>query len=182
LFEGIITEHAFVCQVDIATFPKLAALPASFSQTPSNSALHSGALPSLSGCVRIGVNAFRETLKRRRALEPSELAHVIVDKLEDHQAVEIVMLDLREITPLADYFVICTADSDRQARMLQETLEEELKREHSVRPLSTEGEPASGWVLLDYNAVVVHIFSRHGRAYYRLEEVWKAAPVVLKIQ
>jgi ribosome-associated protein len=91
------------------------------------------------------------------------------------------MLDLRELTPIADYFVICTADSDRQARTLQEIVRTELK-EKQERPLSTEGEPASGWVLLDYNSVVVHIFSRDGRAFYRLEERWKAAPVVLKIQ
>jgi ribosome-associated protein len=118
----------------------------------------------------------------RRSLEEIELAHLIVDKLEEHQATEIVMLDLREITPLADYFVICTADSERQAKALQEILREELKNEHKTRPLSTEGEPASGWTLLDYNSVVVHIFSKQARAYYRLEELWKAAPVVLKIQ
>lgn len=120
--------------------------------------------------------------ERRHTLDGLQLTHTIVDKLEEHQAADIVMLDLREITPLADYFVICTADSDRQARTLQEIIEEDLKKEQQVRPLSTEGEPASGWVLLDYNYVVVHIFSKTGRAFYRLEELWKAAPVVLKIQ
>jgi ribosome-associated protein len=105
-----------------------------------------------------------------------------VDKLEEHQAADIVMLDLREITPIADYFVICTAESERQAKALQELLREQLKNEHKIRALGTEGEPASGWTLLDYNSVVVHIFSRQARAYYRLEELWKAAPVVLKIQ
>jgi ribosome-associated protein len=88
---------------------------------------------------------------------------------------------LREITPLADYFVICSADSERQTRALMEILQEELKKEHNERPLSTEGEAASGWLLLDYNTVVVHIFSRDMRAFYRLDELWKAAPVVLKI-
>ena len=120
--------------------------------------------------------------KRRHTLDGLQLTHTIVDKLEEHQATDIVMLDLREITPVADYFIICTADSDRQARVLQEIIEEDLKKELQVRPLSTEGEPASGWVLLDYNYVVVHIFSKTGRAFYRLEELWKAAPVVLKIQ
>ena len=105
-----------------------------------------------------------------------------MDKLEEHQAIDIVMLALMDITPLADYFVICTAESERQARTLQEILSAELKREHAIRPLSTEGDPASGWILLDYNSVVVHIFSRDARAYYRLEELWKAAPVILKIQ
>jgi ribosome-associated protein len=119
---------------------------------------------------------------RRQALDPSELAHVIIGQLEERQAAEIVMLDLTEITPIADYFIICTAESDRQARTLQEILAEELKKQYAIRPLSTEGEPSSGWLLLDYNAVIVHIFSRDARTFYRLEELWKAAPVVLKIQ
>ena len=109
------------------------------------------------------------------------MAHLIVDMFEEHQATDIVMLDLREITPLADYFVLCTTDSERQAKALWQILAETLKKD-KVYPLSTEGEPASGWLLLDYNAVVVHIFSREARAYYRLEELWKEAPLVLKIQ
>src|SRR5512134_2624604 len=106
----------------------------------------------------------------------------MVGKLEEHLAADIVIMDLREITPLADYFVICSADSDRQARTLLDILREDLKKEQQVLPLSAEGEAASGWILLDYNTVVVHIFSRQARAFYRLEELWKAAPVVLKIQ
>lgn len=115
-------------------------------------------------------------------LEGIDLARIVVDKLEEHLAVDITLMDLREITPFADYFVICSVDSDRQARTLQEIILEELKKKHAVRPLATEGEAASGWILLDYNAVIVHIFSREMRAYYRLEELWKAAPLVLKIQ
>ena len=119
---------------------------------------------------------------RRAPLEALDLAHVIVDKLEEHQAANIVVLELTELTSFTDYFVICTADSDRQARTLSDILVEDLKLESTTRPLSTEGEPSSGWILLDYNTVVVHIFSPQGRAFYRLEEFWKAAPVVLKIQ
>jgi len=115
-------------------------------------------------------------------LEGIDLAHIIVNKLEEHQAADITLLDLRDLTPFTDYFVICSVDSERQARSLQEIVLEDLKKQHAVRPLSTEGEPASGWILLDYNTVIVHIFSRPIRAYYRLEELWKAAPVLLKIQ
>jgi ribosome-associated protein len=118
----------------------------------------------------------------RQTLEPSELAHLIVDMLEERLAADIVLLDLRELTPLADYFVICTVESERQGKTLQEYVSVELKNTHNVRPLSTEGEPASGWVLLDYNSVVVHIFSPEARSFYKLEEAWKKAPVVLKIQ
>ena len=91
------------------------------------------------------------------------------------------MLDLRDITPVADYFVICSVDSERQARALMDILVQELKAE-GVRPLSTEGEAASGWLLADYNTVVTHIFTRDARAYYRLDELWSAAPVILRIQ
>lgn len=115
-------------------------------------------------------------------LEGIDLARIIVDKLEAHQAADITLLDLRELAPFTDYFVICSVDSERQARSLEEIILEELKQQYAVRPLSTEGEPTSGWILLDYNTVIVHIFSRPIRAYYRLEEFWKAAPVVLKIQ
>jgi ribosome-associated protein len=91
------------------------------------------------------------------------------------------LLDLRDITPVADYFVICSVDSERQARTLMEILVHDLKEEKQ-RPLSTEGEAASGWLLADYNTVVVHIFTRDARAFYRLDELWSAAPVVVRIQ
>ena len=89
---------------------------------------------------------------------------------------------MTDLTSFTDFFVICTAESDRQAKTLKEILAEELKHEHAIRPLSTEGEPASGWVLLDYGTVIVHIFSPQARVFYRLEDLWKTAPVVLKIQ
>jgi ribosome-associated protein len=118
----------------------------------------------------------------RQQLEPLELARVIIDKLEEHQAADIVLLDTRKLTPLMDFFVIATVESDRQGKMLEEIVREELKKEHSIRPLSTEGEPASGWTLMDYNSVIVHLFSQAGRERYRLQELWGEAPVLLKIQ
>jgi ribosome-associated protein len=104
-----------------------------------------------------------------------------VDKLEEHQASDIVMLDLREITPWP-----ITSWSARRIRSDRPGTPadppENSSKSTRTLPLSTEGEPASGWTLLDYNSVVVHVFSKQARAYYRLEELWKAAPVVLKIQ
>ncbi len=105
-----------------------------------------------------------------------------MQKLEEHQASDIVLLDLSEASSFTDYFLICTVDSDRQARTLQEIIVSDMKQEQGLKPLSTEGDPASGWMLIDYNTVIVHIFSGEGRAFYKLEEFWKSAPVVLKIQ
>lgn len=116
------------------------------------------------------------------SLNSTELAHTIVDVVEDKQATGITLLDLREVSVLADYFVICTVDSTRQATALLDAIQNTLK-EQDRRPLRRpEGNPEAGWTLLDYGDVVVHIFDEPTRSFYRLEDLWKEALVVLKIQ
>ena len=90
------------------------------------------------------------------------------------------MLDLRPVALIADYFVIATAESDRQLRATREAIEAKLK-ESGVTPLSMEGTPASGWVLLDYGSIVVHLFSAEQREFYRLEELWHNAKTVVRM-
>jgi ribosome-associated protein len=82
---------------------------------------------------------------------------------------------------LADYFVICTGTSERQLGAITREVADTLKREARLTPLSSEGDPASGWVLLDYGDVVVHVFAPGERDYYRLEELWGAARPVVTI-
>jgi ribosome-associated protein len=82
---------------------------------------------------------------------------------------------------VADYFVICNGTSERQLNALTRDLTETLKREDGLTPMHTEGDAASGWVLLDYGDVVVHVFSPAEREYYRLEELWGAAVPVVSI-
>jgi ribosome-associated protein len=102
--------------------------------------------------------------------------------VEEKQATGITLLDLREVSVLADYFVICTVDSTRQATALLDAMQTTLK-EQDHRPLRRpEGNPEAGWTLLDYGDVVVHIFDEPTRSFYRLEDLWKEALVVLKIQ
>lgn len=101
--------------------------------------------------------------------------------LEERQAENILLLDVREVTILADYFVICTANSERQIKALSGDLSKQLKGEVG-RPLSTEGESASGWVLLDYGDVVVHLFLSQTREFYSLEDLWRDAQTVVRIQ
>ena len=85
------------------------------------------------------------------------------------------------VSLLADYFVLCNAESTPQFRAILEEVEKQTKAAGGRR-LHVEGEASSGWVLLDYGAVVVHIFDPELRAYYDLEELWKEARLVVRIQ
>lgn len=100
----------------------------------------------------------------------------------EKKATDTLLLDIREISLLADYFVITTGEVDRQIEAMVEELSETLKRERRVIPLHVEGEASSGWVLMDYGSVVVHLFSPAMREYYRLEDLWKNARVLVRIQ
>ncbi|MFN8472972.1 MAG: ribosome silencing factor [Anaerolineae bacterium] len=111
----------------------------------------------------------------------AELAHAIVDILEDRQASDIVLMDLRAVSLLADYFVLASADSRRQIQALIDTTTETLRKQ-GIRPLRVEGTPDSGWIILDYGSVVAHLFDPEARAFYKLEQLWKNAPVTLRIQ
>jgi ribosome-associated protein len=88
------------------------------------------------------------------------------------------LLDITELTPIADFFVIANASSERQLRALMEA----VGAVEAGRPARLEGDPESGWVLVDHGAVITHLFSEEKRAFFRLEEVWRAARVVVRLQ
>ena len=91
------------------------------------------------------------------------------------------MLDIHQLTVIADLFVICSADNDRLLRAIRRQIMEATdKIEH--RPRRVEGSADAGWILLDYGDVVVHIFGEAERQFYRLEEVWSGAQTLLVIQ
>lgn len=112
----------------------------------------------------------------------TELAHKIAELAEDKQASNITLIDLRDVTVLADYFIICTVDSGRQAVAVLDSVAIELKKLGFLPLHPAEGEPSAGWTLLDYGSIVVHVFNNETRDFYKLEQLWKDAPVVLKIQ
>jgi ribosome-associated protein len=91
------------------------------------------------------------------------------------------LLDIRPISLIADYFVVCSATSERQINAVTRDIADNL-REDGLRPLRVEGEPASGWVLMDYGDVVVHIFDVARRDYYSLEDLWSAAVPLVRMQ
>lgn len=111
-------------------------------------------------------------------LEPADLAQQIVDDLSDRQIEDIALIDVSKVAGFTDYFVIGTATSERQMRAVSDALERDL-RERDIRPRLREGNPDSGWVLLDFGDVIVHLFSPEARAFYRLDDLWsRSAPVV----
>jgi ribosome-associated protein len=117
------------------------------------------------------------------SLESLELARFIVDTAEDKKAQDIVLLDLRPQAVIADFFVLTNGNSDRQLKALAENIRESVKERFSLLPYSTEGTPESGWMLLDYGEVIVHLFVEERRTYYDLEGLWRGeSKVVLSIQ
>lgn len=97
----------------------------------------------------------------------------IVDALDDRRAIDISVLDLREVSSSLDYFVIATGDSLLQLRALEESVRERLKAQGSL-PEGVEG-PSERWVLIDYGTVVVHLMSQEARDFYDLEGLWADA-------
>jgi ribosome-associated protein len=126
----------------------------------------------------------RAVFRQEAFLDSNTLAHTIVDIVEEKQAMDIVLLDVREQTSIADYFVIATVDNERQARAIEAEMLQNLKVEQNIRPLSFEGvgeTEVGGWALLDYGDVIVHLFTEETRRFYNLEELWNKANVVVKV-
>lgn len=116
-------------------------------------------------------------------VEPSSLdiARRIVELAEDKKAADIVLLELGELTTLADYFVIASGGSDRQLDAIADGIVSGM-RDDKVRPFGREGTAASHWVLVDYGSVIVHIFTPPERDFYQLERHWSEAKTVLRVQ
>ena len=125
-------------------------------------------------------------LPHREAAAPSErppleVARRIVELAEDKKAADIVLLDLTGLTTVADYFVICSGGSERQLDAIADGIVETL-RDERLRPIGREGVSASHWILIDYGAVVVHVFTPPERDFYQLERHWGEAKTILRVQ
>jgi ribosome-associated protein len=92
-----------------------------------------------------------------------------------------VLLDIRDVSILADYFVIGSTTSERQAKAVVDAVKQGTKQAFGARPLRIEGEPATGWVLMDYGDVVIHLFTPEARSYYNLEELWQEGRIVVRM-
>lgn len=108
----------------------------------------------------------------RVALDAKALTNLTIEGLQEIKGQDILRMDLRHVDgAVTDYFVICTGTSDRHVQALAESVLE-MTKEAGERPISTEGLQAGEWVLIDFVNVVVHIFQRDVRDFYRLEDLW----------
>ena len=102
---------------------------------------------------------------------------VAVHAADSRKALDIRVLDLREVTSFTDFFLICTAANPRQAKAIADEIHKELKKAGEL-PVSTEGYESGEWVLVDYGDFVVHVFSETARKFYDLERLWRHAKAV----
>ncbi|MEJ7661718.1 MAG: ribosome silencing factor [Hymenobacter sp.] len=117
----------------------------------------------------------KSTLVRQ---DSDTLADVVVRGMQDKKASDIVVLNLKELkNAVADYFIICSANSDTQIDAIARSVEEEVEKVTGDYPWQTEGRTNREWVLLDYVDVVVHVFLRDRRKFYALEELWGDAQI-----
>lgn len=114
-------------------------------------------------------------------LEPIELARKAIEAASDKQAMDIVMLDMKKICSFADYFVICSGDTRRQIEAICEEIEGVLDKA-GVALQHREGAKDSGWILMDFGDIIIHIFAPAEREYYQLERLWSKATPLIRIQ
>jgi ribosome-associated protein len=112
---------------------------------------------------------------------PLDLARRIVELAEDKKAADIVLLDLGELTTLADAFVICSGGSERQIAAIADGILAGL-RDEGIKPFGREGTAESHWVLVDFGSVIVHVFTPPERDFYQLEKHWSGAKTILRVQ
>lgn len=109
-------------------------------------------------------------------MEGEELAYAVCQAADDKLAEEITILDLRGISTIADYFVICTGTSLPHLKAIRREIRDQLSGKHGVRARNADGEAESHWLVLDYADVIVHVFHADARAHYALEDLWSDAP------
>jgi len=110
-------------------------------------------------------------------LETEDAVMIAARAAVDKKAVDLAVLDLREVASFTEYFLICTGASTRQVQAISNAIEESLLQ-RSKRPLHIEGYSSAEWILLDYGDFIVHVFSQASRKFYDLERLWRDAPRV----
>lgn len=122
--------------------------------------------------------AKKATKKKKKKDEPAELVDAIINAIQEKKGKEIVCLDLRKIqNAVCDFFIVCEGTSRTQVSAIADFIADEVKKQLGERPYHTEGFQNAEWILLDYVNVVVHVFQKETRDFYKLEALWADAEV-----
>jgi ribosome-associated protein len=117
-------------------------------------------------------------VKKRKGASSETLSDVIVKGMQEKKASDIVVMDLRKIkNAVADFFVICSGNSDKQLDAISDSIDAEVFKKFQENPWHTEGKNNKEWMLLDYINVVAHVFRKDRREYYALERLWGDADI-----
>lgn len=111
--------------------------------------------------------------------ESKKMTQIVIDALEDKKAEDITILDISEISVLADYFVIADGNNRNQVQAMADNVEEALGRA-GYEPKQIEGYQTANWILMDYKDIIVHVFSKEDRGFYDLERIWRDGKPVTK--
>jgi ribosome-associated protein len=114
-------------------------------------------------------------------LKGEQVARKIVEVASDKQAEDIVLLDVSELCSFADYFVICSGASQRQTSAIADEIDKTLHKK-GPKLNHKEGNVESGWLLMDYGDVIVHIFGAEERKFYQLDKLWANAKPLVRIE
>jgi ribosome-associated protein len=114
-------------------------------------------------------------LAKKKETESRSRALLCINASLEKKAKDLVILNVKEISAFADYFLICSGTSDRQLKAIAAAIQENLKNA-GIMPLGIEGEAAGQWILMDYDDVIIHIFIETVRTFYDLERLWSEAP------
>lgn len=109
-------------------------------------------------------------------MEAKELVQKIANYANNKKAKDILLLNMQELSPVTDYYMICSAPNSTQVRAVADNIEDKLAEKEAMLPLHKEGYNDGRWVLLDYGDVVAHIFLEEERDFYNLEQLWADAP------
>lgn len=107
-----------------------------------------------------------------------ETVKVAYKALDDKMGIDIKVIDISSLSPIADYFVIANASNSSQLRAMADAVEEELHKQCNVQKTHSDGIQTKSWILLDFNDIVVHLFNEEDREFYNIERIWADAEIV----
>lgn len=110
-----------------------------------------------------------------------EIAHTIINSLEETKGEEILLLDIHKISTFTNYFIICTGTSNRMLNALADSVIIGVNEKHKIKG-HIEGVPECGWMVVDFGLILVHLFSPDQRDYYKLEDLWHEGKIILHVQ